>query len=116
KTVQIPILDDNLVEGDQVFTVTLGGATGGAAVATPSSAAVTITDVEPGTLQLSSPTYSVAKNAGQATITVLRTGGSDGAVSVQLATSDGTATAGSDYTAVTQTVSFAAGDSAPKTV
>ena len=32
------------------------------------------------------------------------------------ATSNGTATAGSDYTAVTQTVSFADGDAANKTV
>jgi Calx-beta domain len=50
------------------------------------------------------------------TITITRTGGSAGAVGVTFATSNGTATAGSDYTATTQTVSFASGDTANKTV
>src|SRR5262249_42301788 len=47
---------------------------------------------QPGTLQFSNAAYSVNENAGTATITVTRTGGSDGAVSVNYATSDGTAT------------------------
>jgi hypothetical protein len=58
----------------------------------------------------------VAENGGTATITVTRTGGSAGAVGVTLATSNGTATAPSDYTAVSQTVSFVNGDTANKTV
>ena len=46
-----------------------------------------------------------------------RTGGSSGAVSVTFATSNGTATAPGDYTAVSPiTVSFANGDTASKTV
>ena len=71
-----------------------------------------------GTLQFSTAAYSVAENVagGNAIITVTRTGGSAGAVGVSFATSNGTATAGSDYTAVSQTVSFAAGDTADKTV
>src|SRR5204863_240458 len=52
-----------------------------------------------------------------ATVTVTRAGASVGAVGVTFATSNGTATtAGLDYTAVTQTVSFADGDTVPKTV
>ena len=51
-----------------------------------------------------------------ATVTVTRTGGSAGAVGVSFATSNGTATAPADYTAVTQTVNFANGDTANKTV
>ena len=69
-----------------------------------------------GTLQLSAASYSVNENGGSATITVTRSGPSTGAVGVTLTTSNGTATAGSDYTAVTQTVSFANGDTANKTV
>jgi len=69
-----------------------------------------------GTLQFSAATYSVAENGGNATITVTRTGGSAGAVGVSFATSNGTATAGPDYTATSQTVSFASGDTANKTV
>ena len=52
----------------------------------------------PGSLQFSAATYSFAENGGTATITVTRTGGSDGAVSVSYTTSNGTAIAGSDYT------------------
>ena len=69
-----------------------------------------------GTLQFSAATYTVAENGGSATITITRTGGSAGAVGVTFATSNGTATAASDYTAVSQTVSFASGDTANKTV
>jgi hypothetical protein len=48
-------------------------------------------------------------------VTVQRTGGVGGAVSVDYATSDGTATAGSDYAAASGTLNWAAGDSADKT-
>src|SRR5205085_517991 len=53
----------------------------------------------PGTLQFSNTAYSINENGGTATITVTRTGGSGGSVTVNYATSNGTATAGSDYTA-----------------
>ncbi|NPV89323.1 MAG: hypothetical protein HPY50_00925 [Firmicutes bacterium] len=63
-----------------------------------------------GTLAFSSAAYSVAENGGSVTITVNRSGGSDGAVTVDYATSNGTATAGSDYTAASGTLSFADGE------
>ncbi len=69
-----------------------------------------------GSLQFSAPTYNVAEGATTATITVTRVGGGSGAVSVTVATSNGTALAGQDYTAVSQVVNFAAGDVASKTV
>ena len=68
-----------------------------------------------GTLQFSAATYSVNENGGSVTITVTRTGGSNGAVGVSYATSNGTATAGSDYTATSGTLSWANGDTANKT-
>ncbi len=68
----------------------------------------------PGTLQFSSSSYSVTENAGTATITVIRTGGSDGAVGVSYATSNGTAIAPDDYTATSGVVTFADGDMTPK--
>ena len=68
-----------------------------------------------GTLQFSSATYAVNETAGTATITVTRTNGSSGAISVSYATGNGTATAGSDYTAVSGTLSWLDGDSAVKT-
>ncbi len=65
----------------------------------------------PGTLQFSGATYNVGEDAGDATITVTRTGGADGAVGVGYATSDGgTATAGSDYTETSGALTFADGE------
>jgi len=69
-----------------------------------------------GSLQFSAPTYSVVEGQAAATITVTRTGGSGGAVSATFTTSNGSAIAGQDYTGVSQTINFAAGDVAGKTV
>lgn len=75
----------------------------------------------PGTLKFSSATYSIGEGGGMATITVTRTGGSDGAVSVNFATSDGTATGGGscggsvDYVNTSGILNWADGDSANKT-
>jgi uncharacterized delta-60 repeat protein len=64
----------------------------------------------PGTVSFSAANYSVNESAGTATITVNRTGGSVGAVTVNYSTSDGTATAGSDYNSASGTLSFADGE------
>ena len=113
-TFNVPILDDNLVEGSETFNVTLSAPTGGTLGAT-SAAVVTITDFEPGQLQFSAATGSVNENGGSITITVTRTGGTDGAVSASYTTSNGSATAGSDYTTTAGTVNFANGDAVSKT-
>ena len=42
----VPILDDSIIEGRQLFTVTLSSATGGAVLGTPDTLAVTIRDDE----------------------------------------------------------------------
>ena len=69
-----------------------------------------------GTVQFSSAAYSVTEPGGSALVTITRTDGSAGAIAVSFATSDGTATAGSDYTATTVTASWADGETASKTV
>ena len=69
-----------------------------------------------GSIQFSAPTYSVVEGNATATINVTRTGGSSGAVSATFTTSNGTAIAGQDYTGVSQTINFADGDAASKTV
>lgn len=69
----------------------------------------------PGVIKFDEASFEVAESAGQATITVERSGGEDGAVTVHYATSDGTATAGQDYTAASGTLSWAAGDESRKT-
>jgi CSLREA domain-containing protein len=65
----------------------------------------------PGSLQFSASTYSVNEGAGTATITVTRTGGTGGTVSVQAATTGGSATPGSDYGLTVATLTFAPGQS-----
>ena len=70
---------------------------------------------EPGELRFSLASYSVSEGTSAATITVQRLNGDDGAVSVQYATSNGTAQAGSDYTAKSGTLSWADSDNASKT-
>ncbi|HUP42750.1 MAG TPA: Calx-beta domain-containing protein [Thermoanaerobaculia bacterium] len=73
-------------------------------------------DGAPGALRFESGAYTVAEAAGSVALRIRRVGGDDGAVGVQLATANGTATAGQDYTAVNQNVSWAAGDDGTKTV
>jgi plastocyanin len=70
---------------------------------------------QPGTLALSPATLSVSEAAGNATVHVSRTGGADGAVSISYAATAGTATAGSDFTPTSGTLSWADQDSADKT-
>ena len=57
----------------------------------------TPTASNPGRLAFSQATYNVSENGVSATITVTRSGGSDGAVSANYSTFNGTAIAGSDY-------------------
>src|SRR5262249_45734584 len=64
----------------------------------------------PGALQFSTGSVQVSETAGSATITVTRTGGSDGTVTVHYGTSNGTARAGVNYTATSGTLTFAAGE------
>ena len=61
-------------------------------------------------LNFSAAQYTVAENAGNATITVIRSGVVSVPVTVNFATANGTATAGSDYTAASGTLSFAANE------
>src|SRR5262249_50336645 len=68
-------------------------------------------DFPPGRLNFSSTTIVTNEDAGFATVTVTRTGGSVGAVSVQYTTADGTATAPADYLATSGTLNWNDGDS-----
>jgi hypothetical protein len=67
-----------------------------------------------GVLRFASPSYGAFENQGSATITVVRDGGTTGAVSVTYATSDGTALDGLDYIGVTGTLHWGDGDGLPK--
>src|SRR5262249_61340786 len=88
----VPINDDTLVEGNETVNLTLSSPTGGAALGSPATAVLTIQDNDvagqPGALQFNAGSYSLIENGGSLTVTVTRTGGTSGTVSVQYATSD----------------------------
>ncbi|MGB7444890.1 MAG: Calx-beta domain-containing protein, partial [Coleofasciculaceae cyanobacterium] len=63
-----------------------------------------------GTFEFSQGNYSVNEDDGTVTITVERAGESNGEISLDYATSDGTATASSDYDAASGTLSFGDGE------
>lgn len=68
-----------------------------------------------GALSFAAASYAVAQNAGTLTVSVARTNGSSGAVSVAYATVSDTAAAGADYTAAVGTLNWNDGDAADKT-
>ncbi|PKO37566.1 MAG: hypothetical protein CVU33_12485 [Betaproteobacteria bacterium HGW-Betaproteobacteria-6] len=81
-TVSVPTSDDSVHEASENFTLTVGGVVG------------TVVDEAAGTI----------------TFTVTKTGATELASSVDFATVDGSAVAGSDYTANNGTLNFAAGE------
>ena len=73
--------------------------------------------VGPGVIKMKAATQSVSEAAGTASILVSRAGGSVGAVSVDYVVNNGTAVAGTDFTAVAPgTLNWADGDAADKTI
>ena len=69
-----------------------------------------------GTLQFSAERYTVGESNPTPAVRVTRTGGTTGPVTATVATSDGTAVAGTDYTPVHGSVLFADGDDTPRAV
>jgi glucose/arabinose dehydrogenase len=111
KTIVVPILEDTIVEGTESFGVAILGATG-AALGTKRTTSVNILDNDAAAAEFSfsQSAYEIKEDGGQATITVRRSGNTTGISTVNYATSNGTATAGSDYTAATGTLTFAANE------
>lgn len=117
RTISVPILNDNIAEDAETFTITLRNpqVTGvNATLVTPSTITITILDDE-SQVSFALDSSSVSESGGSALLTVLRTGGTVGTASADFTTSNGTgigtATAGQDYTTTTGTVTFADGES-----
>jgi M6 family metalloprotease-like protein len=107
KTFSVPITNDTLDEANETFTVTLSSPTGGATLGSPSSATVTITDDDPTpTVQFSAASSSGSEATTPALMTVTLSAVSGQTVTVSYATANVTATAGSDYTATSGTLTF----------
>jgi hypothetical protein len=118
KTFTVAIADDSNVDGSKTFNVTLSSATNGANIGTPGSAVVMVNDNESdtpfgtGSLKFAKGSYDVQESNGKVEVTVQRSGGAVGPVSVNYATTNGSAMSGSDYTTTSGTLTFAAGETA----
>jgi hypothetical protein len=116
KTIAVPVAADTPAEGDETFSVSLSNVAGADAVAgTPTTAVATIAANEAGPALQFDGAAAAAAEGGSATLTVARVGSVTQPVSVDYATAPGSASAG-DYTPAAGTVSWAAGDGAPKTI
>ncbi len=105
KTINVTINDDLIVEEEEAFTASLSAGTntpvinkaeGTATIVDNDSATITITDVD------------VNEGAGNATIVVTLNGAVEEAFDIDYTTTDGTAEAGTDYTAITSQINWPA--------
>ena len=106
QTVEVTALTDRTDEGDETFTMSLSNPSG--ATLADGEATGTVENVAPPL-----PTLSVAdaraEEGGTLRFAVRLSEASDAAVTVDYATSGGTAASGDDYTAASGTLTFAAG-------
>lgn len=116
KTTSIPVLDDTAIEGDETFDVQLRNGAG-AFLLSPTIARVTVVDNDfgPGVLSFTAPSFSISEAGTNVLITIVRTNGASGFVSVNFSTANGTAIAGVDYSATNGVLTFGDGDTS-KTV
>ena len=106
KTVQVAVLNDIVAEGNETVIASISGASAGSIVT--GTATSTINDNDQSNWSVAS-IAAVDEGAGFITYTVSRTGAS-AAATISFATAGGTATAGADYTAANQVLTFAAGE------
>lgn len=108
KSFTVPVIDNESLGGNKSFGVTLKSPFDGTLGI--STATVTITDDEVSYVSFTLAKKWVNENAGTVPMAVVRTGSTNRQVSVRFATVNGTALAGSDYTATSGTLTFAAGE------
>ena len=109
-TITLTPVADNTLEAPQTAILTLGSGTG-YAVGSPSAATVTLYDTTNPTVSIGPATMTVAGSSKNQTLTftVSLSGSSPNTAGVTVKTANGTAVAGTDFTALSSTHSFAAG-------
>ena len=115
ETISIPVIDDSNDNSDRTFTFNISSATlsnGTVATISESSDTATIIDDD---LDISINDITVSENTGTATVTVTVANGPSlsSYVDVDYTTVNGTATAGSDFTATSGTVRITSSDAGP---
>ncbi|KAG2493903.1 hypothetical protein HYH03_007840 [Edaphochlamys debaryana] len=120
KTIEVPIIDDDLCEPDVRFFVRITAAQepgsaaddDGVLIVQPRVAVTIVDDDDAGVLGFELPELEVAVNENRtfAEVTVVRRRGADGRVQVEYASEDLTAVAGSDYKEASGTLVFEGGE------
>lgn len=106
QTITIPLLNDTLLENSETFFVTLSNPVNGVIIGT-NPAVVTIEDNEQlAEIQFAAATLSVPETAGQVQVVIHQNGAHTSPLSIYVSTSNGTATAGQDYTPNGGTINF----------
>ena len=108
RTINVRVYGDRRIEPDETFVVNLGAPVN-ATVADGQGVGTILTDDVAPTPSLRISDITVSEASAAATLTVTLSGASAQTVTVEYATANGTATAGSDYTAASGTLTFAPG-------
>ena len=126
QTINVPLKNDTDSESPEIFKIKLSTPTGGSEIGNQDEVEITILDNDTsggtssaasqasvgaqGALMLGAVAYSIDESSGQLSVTVERTGGTTGSVTVQYATSNVTAQSGTNYDSANGTLTFAAGE------
>jgi chitinase len=117
RTFVVELLDDGVVESAETVRLELSDVTGATLDAGASAVDLLIGDDDSvgtpaaGRIGFDQRSYVATEEAGVAVITVVRSGGTDGAVSVAYETSAGSADDAADYDETSGTLDWAAGES-----
>jgi Calx-beta domain-containing protein/putative Ig domain-containing protein len=113
KTFNIDLINDELYESNETFSIELTAAQGSPTL-TNSTSQISIINDDPspaaGVLEFSSPVYSVNENSISIDLSVIRVNGVFGEINANVASDNGTATANEDYQEFSQNLVFTDGE------
>ncbi|MFK7805434.1 MAG: Calx-beta domain-containing protein [Anaerolineae bacterium] len=108
----VKVSGDTKSEADETFSVLVTAISDPDVGVTPASLEAVIKNDDEPIVSLAAATYSALEDDGSVVVRVELSSQYSETITVDVKTADGTALAGSDYTAVDQTLSFAAGETA----
>ena len=113
QSITVDLVDDDIFEGSETFSVTLSNVVNGAVLGSGTLAKITLLDdemgEEPGSFFFSATGYAGAEDSASLAVTIIRAFGAAGEVSLDYQTEDLSATAGADYTSQMGTLTFVEG-------
>jgi uncharacterized delta-60 repeat protein/uncharacterized repeat protein (TIGR01451 family) len=117
KTFTVPIINNSLIQpADRLVNLQLSSVSGTTLGVSNAVLNIVDDDYPGGFLNFTAPAYSTNESSGAVTLTVIRTGGKKGTLSVMAGTTNVSAQAGIDYTATTNTLQWNDNDDSPRFV